>query len=514
MRRWLTLLLAAALALSLAGCAEPAPEESPSEEPSAQPTQTTAPEAVPFSLAYDPSAPLHPITGTSQVNQDVAALVYQGLYELDNTFSAQPVLAKSASVSGDGLTWTVTLRDGVCFSDGTPLTAAQVVSSLTAARSSTLYAARLSGVTSVTASEGAVVITLSEPNGALTSLLDIPVVLEQRDAPAPLGTGRYCYAASGDSLSLAVNPYYAQKGSLPYQEIVLRPVSSADDRIAAFDSGLITAVTTDFSSGYALGYSGSYETYDYPTTSMLYVGFRATDGPCGQAAVRQAFARAFDRAALAGVLLSGHADVSTLPISPLHGEYDAEQAALLDCDPDAAAQLLQEAGYTLGEDGLLYWKKTPLAVTLVVNSDSETKRAAAQRLADNLTALGVTVRVEALSWENYTAALASGSFDLYLGEVRLTGDFDVSGLLTGAMNYGGYAAGEELTQALSAWKAARGTARAAAASQLWQLLAQEVPIAPLCFKRGSLLVRWGMAANLQPTRADPFRGMEDWETVP
>ena len=38
----------------------------------------------------------------------------------------------------------------------------------------------------------------------------------------------------------------------------------------------------------------------------------------------------------------------------------------------------------------------------------------------------------------------------------------------------------------------------------------DAPIAPLCFKRGSLLVRWGMASNLQPTRANPFYRMEEW----
>ena len=57
----------------------------------------------------------------------------------------------------------------------------------------------------------------------------------------------------------------------------------------------------------------------------------------------------------------------------------------------------------------------------------------------------------------------------------------------------------------------RGAAREQVAGQLWQAFAQDVPLAPLCFKRGSLLLRWGTASGVQPTQADPFWNMEDWQ---
>ena len=142
MRRWLSLLLAVCLGLSLTGCRPQAdPEPSPPE--TASPAPSRAPEPVRFSLAYEPAASLHPITGESQVNQDLTGLVYQGLYELDNEFVPQPVLAVSGSPSEDGYSWSFTLRGGVLFSDGTPLTAQHVAASLEAARASPLYAARL-----------------------------------------------------------------------------------------------------------------------------------------------------------------------------------------------------------------------------------------------------------------------------------------------------------------------------------------------------------------------------------
>ena len=134
----------------------------------------------------------------------------------------------------------------------------------------------------------------------------------------------------------------------------------------------------------------------------------------------------------------------------------------------------------------------------LVNSDTESRQAAADALVQSLQTLGVSVAVNTLPWNDYVQALSAGQFDLYIGEVRLTGDFDPSPLLTGALNYGGYE-NWTLTQALGTWKAAQGQARTQAA--------------PLCFKRGSLLVRWGMASNLQPTRANPFYRMEEWSTA-
>lgn len=514
MRRWLSLLLAACLGLSLLGCGqEEAPAPPPSDSPSPTPTQTV--ENVQFSLGYDPSASLHPITGESRVNQDLTGLVYQGLYELDNEFVPQPVLAASGASSADGYSWTFSLRPGVLFSDGTPLTAQHAAASLNTARTSGPYASRLSGLTGVAAADDAtLVVYLSAPNGNLPALLDVPIVLEQEESwTAPLGTGYYQYEAAGERLYLQPNPRHAGAAALPYATIPLTAVSSANERIAAFDSGSITTVTTEFSDPYALGYASTYETCDYPTTTLLYVGFNASGGVCQTAAVRQALSRAFDREALVQVQLSGHGDPACLPVSPACGDYSGEAAAALSYDLEEAAALLAQAGYGRNEeDNLLYRRSAPLAVTLLVNSDNEYRQAVAEALAQSLAGLGVSVTLSTLPWSGYTAALAAGQFDLYIGEVRLTGDFDAAPLLTGTLNYGGYESWT-LAQALGRWKSAQGEARAQAAQALWAQFAQEAPIAPLCFKRGSLLVRWGMVSGLHPTRANPFYRMEEWTTA-
>lgn len=337
-------------------------------------------------------------------------------------------------------------------------------------------------------------------------------MLEQEDGSTPLGTGYYHYEAAGDALLLRANPHNASASVLPYDAIPLAPASDPAGRIAAFDSGGVSAVTTDFTSPYALGYSSSYETADFPTTTLLYVGFRASGGMCRSPLVRRAFSLALDREGAVRSDLSGHGDPAALPVSPLSGEYSQSAADALSFDLEQAAALLEQAGYEKGEDGLLYQGKAPAEVTLLVNSDNDVRQAIAGRLAQALEELGVTVTVNRLPWSGYTAALAGGQFDLYLGEVRLTGDFDPSALLSGGLNYGGFSGGE-LSALLSDWRAARGDARTRAGEALWTRFAQDAPFAPVCFKRGSLLLRWGMASNLNPTRANPYYKMDQWITA-
>lgn len=510
MRRVAACLLAAVLVLGLSGCGAPLelPASTPPPEVSAPPEK----EVLPFALGYDSTASLHPISGESRINLELASLVYEGLYELDDSFAPQPVLARSAQPDASGLVWTIEIREDAVFSDGTPLTAAHVVSSLKTARKSSFYGPRLSEVTGVREKNGAVVITLSAPNGMLPALLDIPVVLEQENG-IPLGTGRYRYVTGNGMLALMINGNREHWEQLPYQSIPLRDISDPDRQISAFDSGEISLVTADLSGAHTLGYSCSYEMWDYPTTNLIYVGFRAVEGSlCEAPELRRACALTFDRAAVTALLPEGHGDAACLPLSPLHPDYDRAAAAGLECNVDEAEALFSQAGYKKKDDGLLYQGRTPLKLTLLVNRDSEVKSAIAGELAAGLEQLGVTVTVRRLSWIDYVAALEKGDFDLYIGEVRLTGDFDVTQLLTGRLNYGGWT-DENAPALLAAWKAGQGSERAAAAAQLWALLEQEVPIAPLCFKRECLLVRWGTVSNLKPTRSDLFRHMEEWKPV-
>lgn len=140
------------------------------------------------------------------------------------------------------------------------------------------YAQRLGGVRSVAAGEGTVTVTLSTPNGALPVLLDIPIALG--DGDRPLGTGPYVLTeeATGETVLTARSGWW-QGRSLPFQTIHLASVGQADDLISSFDAGDITLLDADLTGTNSLGYSGSYEAWDYSTTNLIYLGFNTQRGP-------------------------------------------------------------------------------------------------------------------------------------------------------------------------------------------------------------------------------------------
>ena len=184
-------------------------------------------------------------------------------------------------------------------------------------------------------------------------------------------------------------------------------------------------------------------------------------------------------------------------------------AAALDYAPQALADGLTAAGWSKGEDGLWARGRERLSLTFVVSTDNTFRLTAAEYLAGELTRAGIGVELQKLSWTDYQKALAQGDFDLSLGAVTLSADFDPTPLLSGALNYGKYWNAD--TNALTdAYRAAAGTARETAAAALWARLAQEAPFAVLCFQNQSVLTQWGMVSGLTPTQQNPFYGFAHW----
>lgn len=506
-RRWLALALGLVLTANLAACHPSTAQVTP--EPSPSPTQTlpspspTPDRTQPFTLPLDPQGTWNPYVGSRSTNMTLAPLLFDSLYELDNSFEPQPLLAKSA-VGGEGnMEWLVELRQGITFSDGAALDAQSVCAAVNAARGEkSLYAARLAGVKSVTAEgEYTVRFTLNAPNARFPALLDFPIARVTQEEV--LGTGRY--ALAGEQL-LAREPSWRGTLEIP-KTIPLTTISATDELIAAFDSGKLGLAASDPTGADALGFSGSYQTWEYPTSTMLYLGFQRRSGICQNPEVRAALSLAVDRGTLVSQVLGGHASVAALPAPPSVWHYDQAVARTLGYDPLATADALDALGYAVGEDGVRYSGKRPLALKLLVNSDNLFKENLGEAIAADLEAVGLQITVTALPWEEYKKALNAGDFDLYLGETRLTGDIDLTGFFTAGSGlcYGG-APDQELAEAFAKVRAEDGEAW----KEFYALYAQKPPFVTLCFKTGAALTQWGQVRGLKPTQGNLFYQLENW----
>ena len=500
MRRLLSLFLSAALLFSLSACGRQASSSSSASAPvdsSQEPEEM--PVTTPFTLPVFPDFSLHPTLGVNRANLTLSPLLYEGLFLVDETFQAVPVLCEHYSASEDKLVWTFTVRSGLTFSDGAPLTGQSVADALELARSEqSRYRTRLSDVSSITAEENTITITLTRPNGSLPCLLDIPIASGSGERPS--GTGPYVLSSSDEGLTLTARPGWWQQKELPFDSIPLYSVSKSDELIYAFDAGNISLIDVDLMATNALGYGGNSQTWDYATTDLIYLGFNTVSGVCRSSQVRLALSAAIDRQAIAQTTYASHAVPSALPVHPDSPLFSQESAQRLGYSPDLLAGQLGELNLSGRE------------LSLLVNSENEAKVSAAQLIAYQLSSAGLAVQVKQLSYEDYTAALSQGEFDLYVGETVLTADFDLSPLLSssGSLNYGRWQSADTDALITALHTAAPGEEKQQAALSLFAHLEQQLPIAPLLFKNGSALTQWGRLTQLSPIRNNVFYQLENW----
>ena len=478
-------------ALLLSGCWQEAPPEELSlqpeeEEAEVQPTGTVLPEV--FSLPYAPGLTLDPVTCPDGMQQVVSSLLCEGLFRLGPDLEPAPWLCESYTYDAASYTYTLTLRKNVFFSDGAPLSAADVKATLDRARKSQRYGARLADVTAVTAGTGAVAIALSGPNTGLPALLDIPIV-KAGTQDRPIGTGPYLLSSENSGDWLIANQSWWQGVSLPLDRIALVEASDQDTMLYRFTSHDVQLITADLTGTAPIAATGNVTYQDANTTTLQYLGCNTAKAPLNDPALRRCLWRGIDRSQLVSAFLSSHGQASQFPVSPLSPLYPA------DLEETYSAAALSASLAELGGS-----RRT---LTLLVNEENSFKVSAAQQIAKSFTAGGLSVSVKALPWAEYTAALAAGNFDLYYGEVRLTADWDLSPLLAtgGALNYGGWA--NPQTDALLELFSAAGD-RAAVMRRLCAHLRDQSPILPICFKSTSVLIQANVVDDLPPTMAEPL----------
>lgn len=504
MKRFFAFTLAFLLCLTLTACwdtentAEPQDfwemEEPPAEEPS--PVENVKPDV--FTLPYLNSQTFDPVACSDGVQQTVSSLLYEGLFVLDEHFEPQKLLCESYSVSPNGLTYTFRLRDAA-FSNGAPLTASDVLATYRRAQASERYAARFSNIASMGTNRGALVVTLRRADSALPALLDIPIVKSGTEKDTvPLGTGPYYFLTDSDGPCLARKEYYwGDSKGLPAR-IALMPAKDADTAAYLFSAKSVHLLAADLLGNSAAASLGGVDRTDAPTSIFLYLGFNVKRGALADAELRMAINSAFDRDGIVETLLAGHAQAAQFPISPVSPLYPAT----LNLPTDSDAHAMSLSNDADGEAA------QALALTLIVNAESNFKVALAEHLAKQLDAARVSVTLSVLPWAEYLSALQRGDFDLYLGEVRLTADWDVSPLIGtgGSLNYGGFAS-PELDKALDAFLKEENETTAAA---FCERFAQELPVLPLVFKSVSVLTPEGLIDGVAPTASQPLRNLAGW----
>ncbi len=501
-------MLIIALTTSLAGCSagEDVPEE-PADNNVNQDINNpgySAADSV-FSINYDPEGSLDPFTDTNIYNDQLFSLMYEGLFALDKSLSPQPVLCETWETS-DGIHYTITLKEGVTFHNGSALTAQDAAYSINEARSSSKYSSRLSCIQSCTAGEGLTLnITLYSANYRLPALLDTPIVAYgTAGSSTPPGTGPYSMGSG------SLNAYTGYRQDVDLDTIYL--VEVPDDELSqAFSERKIDLVCYDPAGVNSIYVHMLHETRYYQTTDLIYLGFNCQTGPASSQSLRQAVRCMVDRDYICIEILGSSVTAAPLILNPALDIYDEAWEEGSGYDREAFSSAMADAGIS-DSNGDGYYDTE---LRFIVNSDNPLKVSVAQRIARDLNNAGLQVDLSVLSWSAYLDALKAGNFHMYLGEAKLSADFDLSTLLSsgGSLNYGGYS-DSDTDNMIDAFLAASNDGSAVQAAQdLCAQVLESSPIVPIAYKQYAVLTHIGVVSGAEPSMSGVFTGAAGWEFI-
>ena len=326
---------------------------------------------------------LDPALSTDVPTGRAVAYVFDGLTRFTPDAQVEPALAERWDVSPDGLRYTFHLRKGVTFSDGTPLTAKDVVASwqraldpatkggraepLQPIRGARDFAAgKTKTVVGLSApNDNTVVVQLEEPLGIFPKLLAMPVAAVvppnmSRDKPIGTGPWKLVEWKHDDYLLFARNETY-WGGAPKAESLRARIIGEPSTSVAEFESGNVDVLLVPEGETQQWEEDESKRGMLMSTNALqlVYIGINTTRGPLRDTRVRQAINYAIDRPLIVKRLVSGRGRLASGVIPPSLGGADTNRAHY-PFDPSRARQLLTEAGYPNGIDVELWVGGNPV----------------------------------------------------------------------------------------------------------------------------------------------------------
>lgn len=377
-----------------------------------------------LSVPYNSSDSLNPFSCTGVLNKAAMSLVFKGLYTLDTSFDAQRELAENESLTG--LVLKVYLLPDIVFSDRSPLSAKDVVYSFNCAAASYVYSESLKGISSCNAEgDNCVVFELVSPDKNILNSLIFPIVKEGTADlydSLPLGCGFYQYYDDGIRLSLKANLHCHE--SIPD----IGRVALTDVRGNATPENLVATEEIDFcysdlSDANIVGVNCSV-TSCY-LNNLVYMGVNQENVNLALASFRQALYYSINRKNIAENAFRGYARGATAPFNPSWSEYissDSYSSQSLTGDIQKAQSLLEAREF--GEGG------NSLELLLVCNEGNAFIRNTATLIASDLSAVNVNITVQYLSSEELRKTVAAGEYDLYIAEMKIPANMDISEFFT------------------------------------------------------------------------------------
>ncbi|NDV01171.1 ABC transporter substrate-binding protein [Pseudoroseicyclus sp. CLL3-39] len=454
----------------------------------------------------------------------VTDLIYAGLVHLSPTLEPQPDMAESWE-SPDPQTVIFHLREGLTFSDGSPLTAEDVVYTFETLTDPDFNAPQLTlfaPIESVEAvDELTVQFNLSAPYAPLMSYLSMGIVpSDYAESGAdlssePIGSGPMVLSEwnrGSDIVLEASDSYWA--GTPEIETVTVRIVGDNSARAQAFEAGDLDVIQSPLSPQdiQRLEEDDRFGSEIMAGLGVTYLNFNTADPLLADPEMRQAFAMLVDQETIVNDIYQGVDEVATSIILPSSWAYD-ESITQPTFDPAGAAEKFAELGWSDSDgDGILDKDGEPLTVILSTHSEDPNRIQAVEYTQAMMQSVGVDAQIQITDWPSFSSGyVQQGQHQIaLLGWLNLT-DPDRLGyaqLTTGgSQNWGGYS-NETVDTALEEGRTALDQeTRAEAYQTAAEVIAEELPYYIISYQGYQLF--WDKDLPVEVT-ADPrgnFRGM-------
>ena len=331
----------------------------------------------------------------------------------DDGSSVEPWLVDSYAVSDDGRTWTMSLRDGVTFSDGTPLTSADVKFSIERAIADSSFGFLLSVIDTIeTPDDGTVVFNNKSPWAPFLADLSVWAAgivpadfggkTKDEFFENPVGTGPFVFDnwERGTSITLKRNPNYWQEGKPYLDAVTWTQVPDENTRILQLEGGQADIVSEvplnlleslDAKDGIAAG--------TFPATTVYWLSFNTTKEPFDDMHLRRAIAHSLDTEGIAAAALFGFGGAACSVVSPAVPHHDPNTPCLR-YDPEKAKEELAKSSVPDGLD-----------VELSV-SDQQPGLTVAEIVQSQLAPLGINVTLRPIEQGQFYSTISSFDYEI------------------------------------------------------------------------------------------------------
>ena len=461
---------ALAMVLMIAACSQP--EEAKNIDANAAEKEGSEAEGGNLVLATTAAPTLfNPYYSTDTSSSTIEGFIFSGLVTVDQDFNPEGDLAESWDFTDDGLRWTFHLRENVKWHDGEPMTADDVVFSYTIPKDPDYVGPRglpfeiIEEVNKI--DDYTVEFVLSEPYAPFITITaqfevlpkhilgEVPIAELGKhpfNTKEPIGTGPFKFKEwkEGEYIALEAHEDY-HLGAPKLDGLLYKIVPDTNTLMAQLQVGEISmaGISPEYvGMAQDLEAKGMVKLESGPSNAFEYIGYNLRNELFQDKKVRHALTHAIDREAIIQAILGDAGTVAHGPGSPANWAFNPD-VPKFEYDLEKAKQLLKEAGWEPGPDGILEKDGKKFEFALKTTSANEIRQQVAEVAQQQWAEIGIKTSIEVLEWSAYVEQTSppNWNFDAIVAGWSIGSDPDPTWFwhtseIEAGLNYNGYSNSE------------------------------------------------------------------------